>query len=178
MNLTTDVSPVDELAQKDWKAHLITRDEFADVLRIENETFEFAWTEDDFVRFMAQKYCHGIVAKLDNVVVGYLNYELSPGRIHVHNFAVDVTYRRQKVGLRLASALKERLTRGSRTRIVLEVRETNVVAQMFFRAMQFRLTSTMRDFYDHTQDDAYRMTYWRREGDAEEFKRFAISAML
>ena len=42
---------------------------------------------------------------------------------------------------------------------MLEVRETNLPAQLFFRAHGFRAVSVLRDFYEDTAEDAYLMQY-------------------
>ena len=39
----------------------------------------------------------------------------------------------------------------------MEVRESNLAAQMFFRSCGFRATSVIRDFYTDSAEDAYRM---------------------
>lgn len=39
------------------------------------------------------------------------------------------------------------------------MRESNVAAQLFFRAQGFRAVSVLRDFYDDTSEDAYAMRY-------------------
>ena len=42
---------------------------------------------------------------------------------------------------------------------MLEVRETNLPAQLFFRQLGFRAVSVLRDFYEDTTEDAYLMQY-------------------
>ena len=42
---------------------------------------------------------------------------------------------------------------------MLEVRETNLDAQLFFKGLDFRAISVLRDFYDDTVEDAYLMQY-------------------
>ena len=42
---------------------------------------------------------------------------------------------------------------------MLEVRETNLAAQLFFRQRGFKAISVLRDFYDDTTEDAYLMQY-------------------
>jgi [ribosomal protein S18]-alanine N-acetyltransferase len=42
---------------------------------------------------------------------------------------------------------------------VLEVRETNLAAQLFFRENDFRAVSVLRSFYADTPEDAYLMQY-------------------
>jgi ribosomal-protein-alanine N-acetyltransferase len=42
---------------------------------------------------------------------------------------------------------------------MLEVRETNLPAQLFFRGMGFKAISLLKDFYEDTTEDAYLMQY-------------------
>ena len=60
-----------------------------------------------------------------------------------------------------------KLSSQRRTRITLEVRETNLAAQLFFRASGFRATSVLRDFYDDSPEDAYLMQYCCQPEEAE-----------
>jgi len=55
--------------------------------------------------------------------------------------------------------LVAKLTPDRRGRIVLEVRETNLPAQLFFRSLGFRATSVLKDFYQDSTEDAYLMQY-------------------
>jgi ribosomal-protein-alanine N-acetyltransferase len=52
-----------------------------------------------------------------------------------------------------------KLTPERRNRIALEVRETNLPAQIFFRSLGFRAISVLKDFYQDTTEDAYLMHY-------------------
>lgn len=54
-----------------------------------------------------------------------------------------------------------------RNRVMLEVRETNLNAQLFFKAMNFRAVSVLRDFYEDTTEDAYLMQYRYNPATAE-----------
>jgi ribosomal-protein-alanine N-acetyltransferase len=53
--------------------------------------------------------------------------------------------------------LTTKLSQQRRNRILLEVRETNLHAQLFFRQAGFRAISVLRDFYEDTTEDAYLM---------------------
>ncbi len=147
---------------------MIRRD-MPEVLAIESESFEFPWTEEDFIRCLRQRNCIGMVAEHDDRVVGFMIYELNKTRIHVLNFAVASDARRRGVGTQMISKLVGKLSAQRRTRIVLEVRETNLAAQLFFRASQFRAVTVLRSFYDDTPEDAYLMQYrYRPEKVAED----------
>ena len=148
-------------SQEAIRVHIrwMIRRDMADVLEIENDSFEFPWLEDDFIRCLRQRNCIGMVAEHDDRVVGFMIYELHKARLHVLNFAVNAAYRRRGVGQQMISKLISKLSLERRTRIMLEVRETNLPAQLFFRTAGFRAVSVLRDYYDDTPEDAYVMQY-------------------
>lgn len=137
---------------------LIRRD-MPEVLDIECESFEFPWSEDDFIRCLRQRNCIGMVADLDDKVAGFMVYELHKTRLHILNFAVASTFRRQGIGQTMIAKLASKLSPQRRSRILLEVRETNLSAQLFFRSLGFRAVSVLRSFYEDTPEDAYQMQY-------------------
>jgi len=138
---------------------MIRRD-MPEVLEIEQQSFEYPWREDDFVNSLRQRNCIGMVAEHEDLVVGFMIYELHKDRIHLLNFAVSSDYRRMSVGNQMAQKLIWKLT-PRRNRISLEVRETNMPAQLFFREMGFRAITVLRGFYDENEEDAYVMEYKR-----------------
>ncbi len=129
------------------------------VLNIENASFEFPWTEDEFIRCLRQRDCIGMVAERNEDVAGFMIYELHKNRIHILSFAVHPDYRRQGIGRSMIDKLVSKLAYQRRNRIVLEVRETNLDAQLFFRQLGFRATSVLRSFYEDTPEDAFLMQY-------------------
>jgi ribosomal-protein-alanine N-acetyltransferase len=137
---------------------MIRRD-MPEVLSIEADGFEFPWSEEDFIRSLRQRNCIGMVAEHDDRVVGFMVYELHKTRIHVLNFAVAPGYRRRGVGSQMLAKLTGKLSSQRRTRIVLEVRETNLSAQLFFRENGFRAVSVLKEYYADSPEDAYMMQY-------------------
>jgi ribosomal-protein-alanine N-acetyltransferase len=137
---------------------MIRRD-MPEVLEIENLSFEFPWSEEDFIRCLRQRNCIGMVAEHEERVVGFMIYELHKTRLHILNFAVHSDYRRRDVGSAMIQKLVSKLSHQRRNRILLEVRETNLEAQLFFRDSGFRAISVLRDFYDDTTEDAYLMQF-------------------
>lgn len=137
---------------------MIRRD-MAEVEAIERASFEFPWSEDDFIRCLRQRNCIGMVAEHSERIVGFMLYELHRNRLHVLNFAVHADFRRRQVGTQLVRKLVSKLSPLRRSRIMLEVRETNLNAQLFFRDCGFRAISLLRDFYEDTTEDAYLFQY-------------------
>src|SRR5690606_41615024 len=80
---------------------MIRRD-MPEVLEIENESFEFPWTDEDFIRCLRQRNCIGMVAESEGRVLGFMIYELHNTRIHLLNFTVAAQYRRQCVDSRMS----------------------------------------------------------------------------
>jgi ribosomal-protein-alanine N-acetyltransferase len=137
---------------------MIRRD-MAEVLQIEDRSFEFSWSEEDFIRCLRQRNCIGMIAEHNERVVGFMIYELHRNRLHVLNFAVHPDFRRRGVGTQMVRKLVSKLSPQRRSRIMLEVRETNLDAQLFFRDSGFRAVSLLRDFYEDTTEDAYLMQF-------------------
>jgi ribosomal-protein-alanine N-acetyltransferase len=137
---------------------MIRRD-MPEVLTTEGESFEFPWLEDDFIRCLRQRNCIGMVAEHEDRVVGFMIYELHKTRIHVLNFAVAESYRHRGVGSQMIAKLISKLSAQRRSRILLEVRETNLAAQIFFRENGFRAVSVLRSYYADTPEDAYLMQF-------------------
>lgn len=156
-------------ATKEVCVHIrwMIRRDMPEVLEIEDRSFEFAWSEEDFIRCLRQRNCIGMVAEHDERVVGFMIYELHKNRLHILNFAVHPEFRRHGVATCMVRKLVGKLSPQRRNRILLEIRETNLAAQLFFRESGFRAISVLRDFYEDTPEDAYLMQYRYRASDAE-----------
>ena len=72
-------------------------------------------------------------------------------------------------GNRSWNRLIDKLSQQRRKEIVLEVRETNLSAQLFFSKQGFRAVNVLRSHYDDTAEDAY---YMRYKLDADEMAPF------
>src|SRR5438132_9631966 len=141
---------------------MIRRD-MPEVLLTEQESFAFAWTEEDFLRCLRQRNCIGMVAEHGEKVVGFMIYELHKNKLHILNFAVHPAWRRLGVGAQMVAKLISKLSSHRRTRITLEVRETNLHAQLFFHRQEFKAVRVLRAFYEDSGEDAFLMEY--RFGD-------------
>ena len=75
------------------------------------------------------------------------------------NFAVHGQFQHRGVGSRMLAKLIAKLSLQRRSRIVLEVRETNLAAQLFFRENGFRPVSVLHAYYNDTPEDAYHMQF-------------------
>lgn len=135
------------------------KEDLETVLKIEHESFEFPWTESEFLACIQRPNCIAMVAVAQEKVVGYMIYEMGPQWFQILNLAVDAEYRRHGVGRVLVQRLVNKLSPRRRHRITLHVRETNLPAQLFFKSLGFRAKAILHDHYPDTAEDAYLMAY-------------------
>lgn len=131
----------------------------AEVMRIEQASFEFCWEEDDFCNCLRQQHVTGRISEFQETVRGFVIYENQKTSLHILNFAVHPSFRRQSVGRQMVEMLIERIRKARRTSITLEVRESNLRAQLFFQRLGFIATKVLRGHYEDTVEDAYVMKY-------------------
>lgn len=131
----------------------------AAVLHIEQQSFKCAWTEEDFLCTLRQRNCIGMIAEQKEKILGFMVYELHNTKIHILNLAVHPEHRRQSVGTQMIERLQGKLSEQRRTSLCMELRETNLPAQLFLRSQGFRAVNVLRHFYDDTGEDAFLFSY-------------------
>jgi [ribosomal protein S18]-alanine N-acetyltransferase len=143
------------------KVHIrwMIRRDMADVLQTEVASFEYAWTEDDFLRCLRQRNCIGMVAEVNDRVVGFMIYELHKNKLHVLNFAVAPQFRKRGIGTSMVAKLFGKLSSHRRGKITLAVRERNLAAQLFFRKQDFKAVRVLRNYYEDSGEDAFLMEH-------------------
>lgn len=146
-------------SQLDVQIRWLIRRDMPEVIRIEQESFGFPWTEEDFLCCLRQRNCIGMVAERDHQIVGFMIYELHKSRLNILNFAVAPECRKQGVGTQMILRLIDKLSQQRRKEIVFEVRERNLEAQLFFKTQGFRAVRVLRAHYDDTAEDAYIMQF-------------------
>ncbi len=144
---------------------MIRRD-MPDVLVIEQASFKVAATEEDYLQLLRQRDTIGMVAEVSETegIAGFFIYQQHKTRFHLLTLAVAPEYRRKGVGRAMVHKLIGKLgthdyNRSCRERVVLEVCEENLEGQLFFRAIGFKATKVLHDYYEDTDQDAYRMEY-------------------
>ncbi len=147
------------LQRQEVQIRWMIRRDLTEVLEIERGSFERAWTEDDFLACLRQRNCIGMVAERNDKIVGFMIYELLKSQLHLLNFAVEPTVRRQRVGTQLVEKLIHKLGQQHRQEITTEVRERNLGAQVFFRNQGMLAYQILKNYYVDSFEDAYVMKY-------------------
>lgn len=138
---------------------LIRRD-MDEVLEIERRSFQFPWTEEEFLVCLRQRNCIGTVYESpQGYIHGFMIYELHKWSLRLLNFAVAPEVRQTGVGRAMVKRLIDKLSQQRRRFIEAEVRETNLKAQFFFASAGFKAVQVLRRHYDDTDEDAYLFRY-------------------
>ncbi len=139
---------------------LIERD-MPEVLAIEHESFNYPWPREEFLSSRQQRDRVHMVAERDGLIVGFMIYEHLEARFRLMSCAVGIRHRRTRVGRQMIRRLVNELSRQRLREIMLEVRETNLAAQLFFKAMGFLALGILPNRYQDydCSEDAYLMRY-------------------
>lgn len=129
------------------------------VLEIERLAFPKPWSEDDFLLLLRKSETIGLVIEDENeLVVGFLIYQLRSKRLDIKNLAVDPDFHRLGCGSAMVEKLISKLCKERRRSIELMVSETNLPAQLFFKSLGFRAIC-IHDNYFNNGLTAYEMRY-------------------
>jgi ribosomal-protein-alanine N-acetyltransferase len=149
------------LQREQLRVHIrwMIRRDMPEVLQTEQNSFDYSWTEEEFLRCLRQRNCIGMVAEQSERVCGFMIYELHKNKLHILNFAVHPDQRRLGIGRQMIAKLVGKLSSHRRTKITLAVRETNLSAQIFFRDMGFKAVRMLKNYYEDSGEDAYLMQF-------------------
>lgn len=125
------------------------------VYAIEVETFPTPWSRASFVsQLLGRKSNIYLVAKKNNEVIGYTGITIKNKSGHVTTIAVRSDFKRKKIGtLLLISLIRKAIERGI-TRLFLEVRQSNIIAQKFYERFNFFTAGKIRRYYLDSGEDA------------------------
>ena len=140
------------------------------VVRIEEECYPRPWSATLFLSELAQRVSRRyVVATVGPMLVGYSGLMYVEDEAHVTTLTVDPPWHRRGVGtVLLLDQVRAALARGTR-HLTLEVRASNVAAQVLYRRFGFAPAGVRRNYYAETGEDAIVM--WAHEVDNEEYAR-------
>jgi ribosomal-protein-alanine N-acetyltransferase len=130
-------------------------EDLADVLRIEAASFPDAWPADVFDRWLANG-ASGHILEREGRCVGFFLVLLARDHLHLANLAVAQEERRKGIATLALQKIEKIAWAYGLPRIELEVRETNLAAQLLYRQSGYRAVDIVRSYY--SDQDAYKMT--------------------
>lgn len=121
------------------------------VLAIENQNYEFPWSEGIFKDcFRAINYTNWVCEAPDDRIVGYCIISVMAGEAHIMNISVSPQMQRQGVGRKMLEHLID-YARPRAEKMFLEVRPSNPGAIDLYRKTGFREIGVRKNYYPAKQ---------------------------
>ncbi len=118
-----------------------------------------AWAKEDFCQVLQSASHKGLVVRAKRHIIGYVVYCLMPDKIHVCNMVVTTKFRKHGAGTQMLDKLKEELSL-RRPLLEIDVKESNLAAQLFLRNRGFKAISVVRNWYEKpVKEDAYKFQF-------------------
>jgi ribosomal-protein-alanine acetyltransferase len=138
------------------------------VLLLQSDSHLSAWTKSGYINELDRDDSILYVAAVDSAIVGFVAARLITSNVRVHrieakgegeilNIAVAKKMRGEGIGTKLLRAVFATAIRKNIGEIWLEVRESNVAAQNFYRANGFSVSGKRKTFYRSPTEDAVLM---------------------
>jgi ribosomal-protein-alanine N-acetyltransferase len=126
-------------------------------MAIERTAYAYPWSERFFRQEMQVECARSFLAESEGRIAGYILFWLLPGEIDIHNIAVHKDFRRRGLGRSLLeNVIVEARSRAS-SRITLEVRKSNMVAQKLYESVGFDFSGVRKGYYSDDGEDAFLM---------------------
>ncbi len=140
-----------------FKLRKFTENDLLEINRIETASFSDIWPDTFFVYNHRKAPDLFLIAEDNNRLLGYVVGEIREAMFsgrsymskmgHILNLAVDPNIRRKGVGSKLMKGIEDRFREAGATKITLEVRESNVEAQDFYKKRGFQEIGRVRAYY-------------------------------
>ncbi len=139
---------------------LTSSDELPAILALDAVCFHRPWTRAEYERELQDPArCFLYVVRVDGEIVGYSSFWRIFDEIHLNNFAIHPTRRRQGLGGALLAHVVAEADGFGAPNATLEVRASNTAAIAMYEGAGFTRTGLRRAYYIHPVEDA--LILWR-----------------
>jgi ribosomal-protein-alanine N-acetyltransferase len=118
-----------------------------EVHALEVRCFPSPWRREFFESEIANDGRYNLVARRDDVIIGYLFATWFADEMHINKIAVDATLRRQGIALSMMQRCLGFAAEHAVTSIWLEVRSSNDEAQQFYAFLGFEPEYIRNGYY-------------------------------
>jgi len=130
-------------------------DHIDDIMVIENLSFTVPWSRQSLIdEITKNKFAIYLSACLNNVVVGYAGMWNVCGEGHITNIAVHPEFRGSGIGSLLMEGLINEARKEGISRLTLEVRKSNIIAQRLYEKYGFVTCGIRKSYYADNNEDA------------------------
>ena len=122
---------------------------------IEKLIFGTAWNSDVIQEKIKNKKFKYWVYEVENSIKGYLGIQFLEEEIEILGIGVDQGSRRKNIATKLMDELIEYFEKSEYKKIILEVRESNTVAQRLYKKYGFKKISKRKKYYVDEDAEVY-----------------------
>ena len=135
-----------------------TESDIQKIAELEEKTFTDAWTNQNIYETFCQKQAFIIVAEVGDEIAGYCIIYYVMEEAEIARIAVGDKHRRKGIGRKLLDYTCACCKGKQVERLLLDVREGNTGARMFYQAYGFTEDGKRKDFYNNPKEDAVLMS--------------------
>lgn len=133
----------------------MTLDDVTSIVAIEQEAFATPWTPEAFKNELTSNmFARYMVMENDGVLIGYGGMWVIVDEAHVTNIAVRADHRGKGLGERLLTELQQTAAYFGASKMTLEVRVSNEIAQRLYRKLGFKPAGIRPAYYSDNNEDA------------------------
>lgn len=132
----------------------MSKEDLEQVMQIENASFPEPWHVSFFARQLRDPKKHSFcyVARLKNVVVGYVVFYIVWDEAHIMNIAVSPEFRQKGIGRYLLASALEVVREKSGKGVYLEVATNNSAACHLYQQFGFEVCDLRKRYYSDGED--------------------------
>lgn len=126
-----------------------------EVMEVEHHCFKTPWSRYSFMcELTDNQFAHYIIARHNGKIVGYAGMWIILDEAHVTNIGVLPEYRGKGVGETLMRSLMALAKTKGASKMTLEVRKSNYIAQNLYSKLGFEPIGIRRGYYIDDGEDA------------------------
>jgi len=125
---------------------------------MEEQMFADCWSEKSISETIQNPFTYCFVAEKKGEIVGYLLAYILADEVEIARIAVTMEYRRQGIGEQLLRVLRNNCLGKGYTKLLLEVRESDLIAQAFYQNKGFVVDGVRSSYYHSPMEDAVLMS--------------------
>ncbi|MBB6630975.1 ribosomal protein S18-alanine N-acetyltransferase [Clostridium algidicarnis] len=138
----------------------MTYEDIDDVLAISFLSFPISWSRESFLTELENNFSYYVVAKSDDVIVGFGGTWIIIDESHITNIAVHPSFRGLGIGELILKSLIDLGKPHFISSMTLEVRASNVVAISLYNKFDFKEEGRRKRYYEDNGEDA--LILWKR----------------
>lgn len=137
------------------KIVMLNDNKFIDeVLQIEQSSFSIPWTRGMFEEEFSKSIAYYVGVLHNEKLIGYGGFWKIFDEGHITNIAVSSAFRRQGVGEKIISEMKNICKRIGVDKMTLEVRKSNLPAISLYEKLGFSVAGLRKAYYEDNKEDA------------------------